>query len=176
MFHYNQYCKLVNQYSEEKVKTQTICNWYGNTIFVALLAIFLNDILFFLLYRFHYYFYLAAYFLLFFFMIVYLCTRKAGVGFTAQRMLYVQFHHFGIKIKHYYEIPFEVIRSISVRKILNTYFISVSFIDSSGKLEKRKFYFAKRYIGFNSDEIIKNRLAIVHQLMEMQKVMDRGDF
>lgn len=176
MIHYARYCKLIRDSSEEKIKQLTMCNWYGNTILVILIAVFMNDFLFFLLCRFSYFFYLLAYLFLFFIMILYLATRRAGIGMTEHHLIYAQCRHIGIKIKDYYEIPLESIRSISVRKILNAYFISFSFISSVGKLEKKRVYFSKKYIGFNSDEVMKNRFIIAEQLTEMQKILDRGDF
>ena len=109
-------------------------------------------------------------------MFYYLVTRKAGLGLTDNRLVYIRFKRLGMGIKKIEEIPFTKIRSINVRSFTGIYSVYFSYISSSGRLEKVRVYFAKRYWGFNSTDIMENRKTIVEKLMKMQKVLDRGDF
>lgn len=176
MINYGRYLKLMDDYSEEKLKNKIICNWYGNTFLILFLVIFLVEFMYSFLFRYNYQLYILFYVLLLLIMFGYLVTRKAGFGITENRIVYVKFKHLGIKINKFEEVPFEKIRNINVRKFLGVRMIFISYISSQGKLEKVKIYFPKKYFGFNSDEIMNNRKEIVNKLEEMQKVLDRGDF
>lgn len=176
MFNLYKYLKLIDEYSEEKVKSKIFCSWYGDTIKILLVAIFIDAFFFPILTRYSYNYYLIFYFFIILGMFYYLVTRKAGLGLTENRLVYIRFKRLGMEIKKIEEIPFTKIRSINVRSFIGIYFVYFSYISSSGRLEKVRVYFAKRYWGFNSTDIMENRKMIVEKLMKMQKVLDRGDF
>ncbi len=175
MLSFVRYLKLMDDYSEEKLNNKIICAWYGDTWIIFLIVIFFNDFLFSLL-RNYYMMYVFIYGIILIWMVVYLITRKAGLGISNNRLVFVKFKHLGVRINRFEEIPFEKIRNINIRTFMGTRIVFISYISSSGKLEKIRVYYANKYIGFDSDEVIKNRKEITNKLLDMQKVLDRGDF
>lgn len=175
MLSFVRYLKLMDDYSEEKSNNKIICAWYGDTWIIFLIVIFFNDFLFSLL-RNYYMMYVFIYGIILIWMVVYLITRKAGLGISNNRLVFVKFKHLGVRINKFEEIPFEKIRNINIRTFMGTSIVFISYISSSGKLEKIRVYYANKYIGFDSDEVIKNRKEITNKLLDMQKVLDRGDF
>ena len=175
MLSFVRYLKLMDDYSEEKLNNKIICAWYVDTWIIFLIVIFFNDFLFSLL-RNYYMMYVFIYGIILIWMVVYLITRKAGLGISNNRLVFVKFKHLGVRINRFEEIPFEKIRNINIRTFMGTRIVFISYISSSGKLEKIRVYYANKYFGFDSDEVIKNRKEITNKLLDMQKVLDRGDF
>lgn len=176
MFNYIKYLKLMDNYSEEKLNSKIGCSWYGNTILLVIGSFLLSEFLFSLLYFRSYILFSILYIILLSSTFIYVLTRKAGIGLSNNRIFYVKFRHFGVKIKKIEEISFENVRYIKIFNILGIYLISISFLSSRGELEKIKIYFSKKYVGLGAEEIMRNRKDIIDKLMAMEKKLDRGDF
>ena len=108
MFNLYKYLKLIDEYSEEKVKSKIFCSWYGDTIKILLVAIFIDAFFFPILTRYSYNYYLIFYFFIILGMFYYLVTRKAGLGLTENRLVYIRFKRLGMGIKKIEEIPFAI--------------------------------------------------------------------
>lgn len=176
MFSYQLFYNKIKKYSEEKLGPVVFANWFGNTILLFVIFLLLNDffLMLFMVSKIIIFKFLGD--IAFVILLFYLCTRKAGVGLTKNRLVFVKFRHFGYRAKRTFEIPFDLIRSISVNKFLNLRIVKVSFISDIGKLEKIKFYFNSFILGFNMSEYKKSSEEIYNKLKEMQKVLDKGDF
>ena len=120
--------------------------------------------------------FLILYILVTIFVFFMLATRKSGFGMTDTRFVYVKFKHIGYKDREVYEILFDKIKYLDVKRIFGMTYVKMSFIDEMGKFRKLKFRYAPIVIGMSVDEQKTHGLRIWKKLEEIQKVLDRGDF
>ena len=100
--------------------------------------------------------------------------RSAGIGINDDNLMIIRLKIFSFKANRVFQIPFDKIRSITVRKgILNTK-LKISFISDVGKLEKQKYTFSTFILG--NQEQQDNAKKLTTMLIELQKVIDKGDF
>lgn len=171
IFGYDSLLMKFRENSEEKVKSAVFCIWYGNTIKVFCLSIFLlciialipNEVVFYMLY-----------FILFLFLMVYLGTRRSALGLTKNNFVYIRFKHLFYKPKEVYEIPFDNIMDIKLKKIFGTSYVVMTFISNQKKFRRVKFRFSSLVLGMLEQK--KTSKEIYDKLREIQKVIDRGDF
>lgn len=176
MFSYEMFCNKMQRFSEEKIKNTVYAYWYGNTIKIFLIMIVFFDILRLLIIRVNvplYYILTTCIVLIVF---GYISTRKAGLSLSENRLIYVKFGHIGYREKEVFEIPFLKIKDLTVMKFLNIRFVKISFISNQGKLERKRFYFSSVLVGKNYKQYKESSQQIFEKLVEMQKVLDRGDF
>ncbi len=171
---YQEITKLVKKFSEEKVKHVTFGEWMEYTWLILLVFLFVYDISFQLIGRLFFKVWLVLIIVIFLAFLFYIITRKVGIGITENRLIYVRVSHIGYKEKKVFEIPFEKIRFIDVRKVINSVTVKITFISDVGKLEKLRFKFST--FTMFSEDFKKNSKAIYEKLVEVQKVIDKGDF
>lgn len=171
---YQEITKLVKKISEEKVENAIFGEWTKYTWLVLLIFLFVYDLSISLFGRFGLQKWLFIVFVIFLLFAIYLNTRKVGIGITKNRMVYVKVSHFGYREKKIFEIPYDKIRYIDVRKIFSVVLVKMTFISDLGRLEKIKFNFHTFMIG--SEDFRNNSKAIYTKLVEVQKVVDKGDF
>ena len=171
---YQEITKLVKKFSEEKVENVIFGEWTKYTWVVILIFLLVYDLSITLFGRLGLQKWLFIVLIIFFIFSIYLNTRKIGLGITKNRLIYVKVSHFGYKEKKVFEIPYDKIRFIDVRKFFSLVYVKISFISDVGRLEKLKFNFHTFMIG--SEEFRKNSKAIYTRLVEVQKVVDKGDF
>lgn len=176
MFSFESFRHKMQKNSEEKVKDVVYATWYGNTWIVILILLFLSDLVRLLLMKVNIYLFWMVYLSLALIAGVYMGTRKAGVALSESRVIYVKFKHIGYKEKEIYEVPFDKIKSLTVRKFLNTRFVKMSFISNMGKYVQVKYMFSSFMIGPGSSEFKKNSENVYKALKNLQKVIDKGDF
>ena len=99
---------------------------------------------------------------------------KMGFGLSKNGFIYVKLSFFN-KAKEFYEFDFEDIKYLNVRKLFNVYSVNISFI-SKKRLRRVSFNFSSRVLGLDKIEYAKSNKVIRDKLMELQKIMDRGDF
>lgn len=120
--------------------------------------------------------FLVIYILVTVFLFFLLFTRKAGFGMTDTRFVYVKFKHIGYKEREVYEILFKNVKRIDLRKIFGLTFVKMSFIDGTGRLKKIKFRYASVVLGMDHFKQKTNGKEIYEKLLELEKVLNRGDF
>lgn len=163
--------------SGEKCKSVVYATYSDHIVIIAILFAFytsfsMNMILF----SSYKIFFLILYIIMFAFVMFMIATRKIGFGMTDTRFVYVKFKHIGYKDREVYEILFDKIKYLDVKRIFGVTYIKMSFIDEMGKFRKLKFRYAPIVIGLSVDVQKTNGLRIWKKLEELQKVLDRGDF
>lgn len=103
-----------------------------------------------------------------------LYTKLACIGTTEKDIFIVHLKTFKMEEKQIYRIPIDKIRSITVSKFLFNTSLKISFISEEGKLEKKKYKFMNFVIG--KPEMKENVVKVYERLVEIQKVIDKGDF
>lgn len=176
MFSYESFISKMQRFSEEKVKSVVYGNWYGNTIVIMVIFLICYDILNFFVGRFSRPLYYSLFLIGLCFLTIYFSGRKAGIALTENRIVYVKFGHIGFKEKDVFEIPYDKIKYITVRKILFFNTVNMSFISNTGKLEKIKVLFSSILIGPGHSKFKKNSKEVYDELKKIQKVIDKGDF
>jgi hypothetical protein len=101
-------------------------------------------------------------------------TRKASIGIGEDELMILHLKAFKVEVKKSFNIPVDKIRSITVRKIFSSVSLKISFISEEGKLEQKKYGFSTFIIG--SAERREFAEKVYKKLVEIQKVIDKGDF
>ena len=120
--------------------------------------------------------FLVLYVLVTIFVVFMLTSRKIGFGMTDRRFIYVKFKHIGFKSRQVYDIVFDNIKRVDLRKFLGVTYVKLSFIDETGRLKKIKFRYSQRVLGLDKIQQKNNGMEIYNKLREIEKVLDRGDF
>lgn len=174
MRNYQEIVKLVKKNSEEKIDYAVFGVWTEYTFLAFLIFLFVYDLSIVLFGRFGIQVWLFIVLIMIFMFSLYFRTRKVGIGVTKNRVVYVKVSHLGYKEKKIFEIPYEKIKYIDVRKKLYLVFVKITFISDIGKLEKVKFNFSTFMAG--SEDFKKNSIGVYTKLVNVQKVIDKGDF
>ena len=170
IFSFDSFCNRVKKNSEKKVKHIVYGSYYGNTWILFLLALFFLD---FFLYS---PFFLLLFFLLFSFLFLFVSTRRMGFGMGEEHFIFIRFGHFLFKEKEICEFTFDKIKYLQVTSLFGFHFIKMSFIDNAGRFKKIHFFYHSIVIGLSIKEQKKNAFPITEKLLEIQKILDRGDF
>lgn len=176
MFSFQTLGNKIKQNSEEKLNAYVHASWYGNTFLVFILMIFFNSFFSYLRLNINNIVFLIFNMVVLFVLFYYLASRRAGIGITDNRIVYVQFGHVKYNVKKVYEIPIDKIKMITVRKILNFKTVKISFVSDVGKIEKVKFIISSFALGIDASEYSKNFNELYRRLCEIEKIVDKGDF
>lgn len=175
MFSYENFRLKMQRYSEEKVKEVVYASWLGNIWVLLLIIILLSDLLTLFLRSYSNVFWFT-YFIILFILFVFAVAKKAGIALSESRIILVKFGTFGYREKEVYEVKFSAIKALTVYKIFSMRIVKISFIDSTGKFKKIKLNFSSFMIGPGSSAFKKNSQDTLNRLIELQKVIDKGDF
>ena len=176
IFSFESFCNKIKRNSEELVRYVVRGAWYGDTIKAFLIFCFFNYFFFLTVLSYSVALYYILYVVILMILVFYIATRKMGFGLSKNNFVYVRFKHFGFKEKEVYEIPFDKIKYLSVRKVFGFIFVKMSFLSNEDRFERIKFYYSSIIVGFSISEHRKNANEIYKKLKEIEKVLDRGDF
>lgn len=101
-------------------------------------------------------------------------TRRASIGIGNNELMILHLKALKVEVKKAFNIPVDKIRSITVRKFFSGVSLKISFISEEGKLEQKKYGFSTFIIG--SAERREFAEKVYKKLVEIQKVVDKGDF
>lgn len=93
-----------------------------------------------------------------------------------EHFLFVRFGHFRFKEKEIYEILFDNIKYLQFVSFFGFHFVKMSFLDNTGRFKKIHLFYHSIVIGLSVTEQKRNGLKITEKLLELQKILDRGDF
>ena len=113
-------------------------------------------------------------FLLSMFLSVFSFARKAAIGISNDGLLIMHLKMFRLESKKVYDIPMDKIRSITVSKFGLSITLKISFISEDGILEKKKYNFSTFVIGSAEKRMFVD--SVYKKLVDIQKVIDKGDF
>lgn len=176
MFNYENFKNIIQKNTKEKIKSVIYTSWYGNTIKFIVFIIFIVEILLFTVSHISLTLYLILYVAILIFSIGYITTRKAGLALTENNLVCVIFHHLKNTPKEIYEIPKNKLKNLSIHKILYLYFVSISFIDKTGRLKNKKLYFSTFIPSSRNKEFNENSTQIYQELLKIEHIMTKGDF
>ena len=167
---------ILKRNSFEKIDGLMYASWYGNTFIAIIVALLLNDLLLAIFIRTVPIMAYVSPFLVLFGLYIYLVTRRAVFGVTKNNFVYAKLGRLLNKAKEVYEVPIKNIRYLDVKKILMITIVKLYFISDMGKFKKVKFTYSSVFIGLDRKEYKKNHKIVTDKLMEVQKVLDKGDF
>ena len=108
------------------------------------------------------------------FLSIFCFARRAAIGITDGGLLIMHFKMFRLESKKVYDIPMDKIRSITVSKFGLGITLKISFISEDGILEKKKYKFSTFVIGSAEKRMFSEN--VYKKLVDIQKVIDKGDF
>lgn len=176
MFSYEYFLKKMNKCSDDKIEYGVFGGWYGNTLYAIIIFLIIRYVVFHLLRNISFKIGMSILILLWIGLILYLVNRRCGMGIGKKRLVYIIFKPFTRSEKRIYDIPYEKIKYLDVKKILGINFVKMSFISDIGKIKRIYCFFSSFNIRKDSIEFNKSSKEIVNKLLEMQKVLDKGDF
>lgn len=101
-------------------------------------------------------------------------VNRAGIGLRDDGLTIIHLKRFKVEDKKIYNIPFDKIKSITVSKFGINISLKISFLSEEGILEQKKYGFTTFILG--SEERKKYANKIYDKLVEVQKIVDKGDF
>ena len=163
--------------SGERCKEVVYATYGGKILIIFLLYMFYTSFSFnMVLFSQYRMFFLVLYILVSFFIFFMLATRRVGFGMNDSRFVYVKFKHINYKAREAYDIMFENIKYLDVKRFLGVTSVKMSFIDGTGRLKRLNFKYLPFVLGLSKDTQKKSGQKIYEKLIELQKVLDRGDF
>ena len=165
----------INQACGEKCKNVILAT-YSNHLFLLIFFVFFYTHYTFIMMMKYAMLFGILYVLVMLYIVFILLTNRVGIGINEDRLVYVKFSGFGFKSKKVYCIDFDKIKYLYVKKILFNTNVKMSFIDWTGKLVKVNFRYTKTVLGISGNDQQNNGKVIVDKLIELQKVLDSGDF
>lgn len=172
IFGYESLLMKFRENSEEKVKSAVIGTWYGNTLMVLGITLFI--ILFMSCIISNMMVFNVLYLIFFISIYIYISTRRASLGITKNNFVYIRFSHLFYKPKEVYEIQFDNIKDIKLKRFFCITNVVMTFISNDKKFRRVKFKFSSFVFGMLEQK--KTSKEIYDKLKELQKVIDRGDF
>ena len=163
--------------SGERCKHVVYATYSGKIFTILILYMFYSSFSFnMILFSSHRAFFLFSYIIVSLFIFFMLATRRVGFGMNDTRFVYVKFKHINYKAREAYDIMFENIKYLDVKRILGITSVKMSFIDGTGRLKRIKFKYSPFVLGISSSSQKQSGDKIYDKLIELQKVLDRGDF
>lgn len=107
---------------------------------------------------------------------VWVSTRKMSLAITDKGYLYQKFTHFGYKPKEAFEFKKEDITYIDYHKILFINYLRISVFDKYNRFHQLKLYYGNGKSSGAFRKMKDDIKVITNEFIEMQKVLDRGDF
>ena len=143
----------------EKCKYVVYGTYSDHIILMMILAGFYTQFTMTMLFSSYALFFLITYIIVMLFVLVMIATRKIGFGMSDSRFVYIKFKHFSYKGREAYDIMFENIKYLDVRKFLGMTFVKMSFIDGTGKFRKLKFRYETNHYHYCFDYILDHMLS-----------------
>ncbi len=116
------------------------------------------------------------YIILFIFMFLFIALRKASILLTEDKVFIVLFKPLGLVEDKIYELPLSRIRFLDVKSNFLFRKLKISFISDEGRLTKLKLRFASVLYSPGSKDYKPISKRVLTRLIEIQKIIDRGDF
>ena len=161
----------------EKCKSVVYATYGGKVFLILIMFMFYTSFSFnMVMYSKYRWIYLILYIIFAMFVFFMLATRRVGVGMNDTRFVYVKFNHINYKPREVYDIMFENIKYLDVRRVFGLTNVKMSFIDGTGRLKRINFKYSPFVLGISSSSQKDSGNKIYDKLIELQKVLDRGDF
>ena len=166
----------VNNSSGEKCKNVILATYCKSILLLLFFVFFYTQYTIIMFASQYAKFFLLMYILVMVYLVFVLVTNRVGIGINDEKLVYVRFSRIGFKTKKVYCIDFNNIKYLDVKKMFGSTSVKMSFIDGSGRLVKTNFRYTSVVFGISNNEQKKNGKIICDKLIELQKVLDRGDF
>lgn len=166
----------INKASGENCKNVILATYSKHFILLLLFVCFFTQFSFMMLLSSYRVFFLTMYVVIMLLILFVLITNRVGIGINDSRLVYVKFSRIGFRSKKVYAMDLDKIKYLDVKKFLGNTSVKMSFIDGAGKLRRINFRYTKMVFGISSSDQCKSGDIIRNKLIEIQKVLDRGDF
>ena len=103
-------------------------------------------------------------------------SRKSSLGMTSDSFIIIKYFRLGHNIHTIEEIKMSNIKSIDYRKIFKSNIVTIIYENNRGKIKNIKLYYNDKRYGLGFDVHKKHASEISKKLIELQKVLDKGDY
>lgn len=170
IFSFESFCNKIKRMSENKVKYAVYGSYYGDTWIILLVSFAFLELSMYTRY------FIFFFFIVLFLVILFISSRKMGFGMGEKHFIYVPFYRFRFREKEVYEFSFQQIKYLNVKHFFSCCFVTISFLDIRGKFKKVHFFYNSFVLGLSIREQKENAKQISKKLLELQTILDRGDF
>ena len=166
--------KLFKENDYGKIKYIAMCSIRENVFYLIVTYLILFDLSVMLSFRIHRGLGSIAMFVITIIFAFIVFCRSSGIGINDNDLIIIRLKLFKFEAKRVFEIPFTKIRSITVKKGLLKTKLSISFISDEGILEKQKYVITTFILGNAEQQDYAKKITA--KLIEVQKIIDKGDF
>lgn len=111
-----------------------------------------------------------------YFGVLFLLTKRAGVGISYDTLIYCKYSNLLFRELKVEEIPLVKIQSLDVRKFGPAVSVKFTYINELGKVTEGSFKYPLWTISKYKERFKRSTKIIYDRLVELQKVLDKGDF
>ena len=162
--------------SESKIEYCIYGTYTGYTLYLVFLIIFLTSIIYYGTKIIPFWLFFGIYWVTIIYGIINIITRKCSLGMSNNSFTLIKYTRLLRKINTINEFNFDKIKMIEYKRLLNINKAEIIFEDNRKKLQRIKIVYSTKRWGIGFSEHKKHAEAISKKLIEMQKVLDKGDY
>ena len=175
LYNFEYFYNVMKKSSKDKINCAVFGMWRGRPFIELFSTFIIASFFFYALFDYHVLRYIVMY-LVYGIYILIASSRKIGLSHSENGYTYVKFKSIIPKAKEVDNILTENIKYLVVKRFLGRNYVTMSYINDIGKLKKIRIVFSSFIIGFSIKAQKVNSDKILKELIELQKVLDRGDF
>ena len=108
--------------------------------------------------------------------LLFILTKRAGIGICYKSIIYCKYSNLLFRELSTEEIILDKIQTLDVKKIGPRISVKMAYVNELGKLTEASFVFASFVLSKYRKRYEKSAKIIYDRLVELQKVLDKGDF
>ena len=101
-------------------------------------------------------------------------TRKCSFGMTSTGFIFIRYSHLGHRIEEIIDFKNSKIKYLDYKRLFNINYVVIIYENNRKKESKLKLLYLTKRFGFKDHKNHAN--AISKKLIELQKVLDKGDY
>lgn len=162
--------------SENKIEYAVYGTYTGYTIYMMFITVFVSSILYNGPHIIPGWLFYIIYWLTIIIGSINIITRKCSLGMSNKSFTIIKYTRLLRRINTIDEINFDKIKLIEYKKLLGINKVELVFENNRKKIKRIKIIYNTKRFGIGFKEHKKNAIAISNKLIELQKVLDKGDY
>jgi hypothetical protein len=162
--------------SESKIEYCIYGTYLGYTIYVIFMVIFLTSLLAYGTKIVPFWLYMTIYWTTILIGAFNMITRRLSLGMGTNTFTIIKYTRLLRHVGTIYEMKFSDIKQIEYKRFLNINIVELLFEDNTKKIKRIKIMYSTKRWGIGFSEQKESAKTISKKLIELQKVLDKGDY